>query len=361
MTSGFSRLRSLAGSSVASLACGLGIALAAPQAANASDRVIIASTGGAFDRALTEAWFKPFTAETGIEVVVVVATNAEMRARAAAMTQTGNVTWDLYLEGEIQAGSAAHRAVSEDLTEFCRQYADRADLPGNACTAGGALLQSTATLLAYRIGEGDGSEPRTWADMWDTAKFPGGRSFPNFDDPWRVMAAALLADGVPREELFPIDVERALTKLEEIRPAITLWWRTGDQSVQGFRNGDYSLGQIWLTRAKAMRDEGLPIGWSYQGAFLVGDRISLLRGAPNRENALKLISYWLDSPQAQAAACEVLSCTPPSSEAIAIMSEEVRSTMPTAEDINESIVVPDAEWINENAATLLQRWNEWIR
>lgn len=353
--------RRLSNLSFACLACGIGLALGAGERAIASERVIIASTGGAYDRALTQAWFEPFTEETGIEVVVVMATNAEMRARAAAMAQTGNVTWDLYLEGEIQAGSAAHREVTEDLSEFCLQYADRDDLPENACTAGGALLQSTATLLAYRTGEGEGPEPAGWADMWDAEQFPGGRSFPNFDDPWRVMAAALLADGVPREELFPIDVDRALTKLEEIRPAVTLWWRTGDQSVQGFRNGDYSLGQIWLTRAKAMQDEGLPISWSYQGAFLVGDRISLLRDAPNRENALKLISFWLDSPQAQATACEILSCTPPSSEAIALMSEEVRGTMPSAEELRDDIVAPDAEWINDNAATLLQRWNEWIR
>ncbi len=130
------------------------------------------------------------------------------------MVKTGNVTWDLYLDGEIQAASKAHKAVTEDLTDFCKQFAGRRDLGANACAAGGALLQSTATLLAYRTGEGNPT-PQTWADMWDSKTFPGERAFPNFDDPWRVMAAALLADGVSREELFPLDVERALRKLDE--------------------------------------------------------------------------------------------------------------------------------------------------
>ncbi|MBP1884746.1 ABC transporter substrate-binding protein [Sinorhizobium mexicanum] len=327
----------------------------------AAEQVIIASTGGAYDRALKEAWFDPFTKATGIEVVTVVATNAEMRAKAAAMVKTGNVSWDLYLDGEIQAASKAHREITEDLTEFCRQFADRPGLSANACAAGGALLQSTATLLAYRTGKPGEPVPESWADMWDTEKFPGDRAFPNFDDPWRVMAAALLADGVSRDELFPLDIDRAIAKLEQIRPSVSLWWKTGDQSVQGFRNGDYSLGQIWLTRAKAMQDEGLPIAWSYKASFLVGDRIALLKGAPNRDNALKLVAFWLNSPAAQAKACEALSCTPPSRDAVSLMSAEARRTMPQADDVRDHIIVPDAEWINTNAALLLQRWNEWIR
>jgi len=328
---------------------------------SAGERVVIASTGGAYDRALKEAWFAPFTKATGIEVVTVVATNSEMRSKAAAMAKTGNVTWDLYLDGEIQAASKAHREATEDLTEFCRQFADRKDLGAEACSAGGVLLQSTATLMAYRTDLPGEAVPATWADMWDTKKFPGERAFPNFDDPWRVMAAALLADGVTREKLFPLDVDRALAKLDQIRPAVSLWWKTGDQSVQGFRNGEYALGQIWLTRAKAMRNEGLPIAWSYKASFLVGDRIALLKNAPNRENALRLMAFWLNSPKAQAEACEILSCTPPSRDAIALMSDEARQTMPQGEEVRDYVIVPDAEWINENAAMMLQRWNEWIR
>ncbi|WP_425502240.1 extracellular solute-binding protein [Peteryoungia desertarenae] len=329
--------------------------------ARAQDQVIIASTGGAYDRALKEAWFDPFTEATGIAVTIISATNAEMRAKAAAMVKAGNVTWDLYLEGEIQSASEAHKQVTEDLSAFCERFSSRKDLAGNACTSGGALLQSTATLLAYRVSENMTVEPQGWADMWETDQFPGGRAFPNFDDPWRVLAAALLADGVARDELFPLDVDRALAKLDQIRDSVTVWWKTGDQSVQGFRSGEYDLGQIWLTRARAMKNEGLPIAWSYRQAFLVGDRVALLKGAPNREAALKLIAFWLENPSVQARACDVLSCTPPSTDAIALMSEETRSSMPTAEEVRSTIIIPDADWINANAAMLLQRWNTWVQ
>lgn len=329
--------------------------------ARAEDGVIIASTGGAYDRALKDAWFDPFSKATGIPVTIVSATNAEMRAKAVAMVKSGNVSWDLYLEGEIQAGSDAHRQVTEDLTAFCKRFSTQADLASNACEAGGALLQSTATLLVYRQDGEHKAIPETWADMWDVDKFPGGRAFPNFDDPWRVLAAALLADGVEKDNLFPLDVDRAFRKLDEIRDNVTLWWKTGDQSVQGFRNGEYDLGQIWLTRAKAMKTEGLPIGWSYKASFLVGDRIALIKGAPNRDNALKLIAFWLDNPSVQAKTCDILSCTPPSTAAISLMSDEVRKSIPTTAEIKDSVIIPDAAWINANAAMLLERWNNWVR
>lgn len=191
--------------------------------ASAEQRVVIATTGGTYEKALREAWFEPFTKATGIKVVTVSGTDAEKRAKVTAMVQTGNVTWDLYLDGEIQAGSDAHFAITEDLSDFCMQFINSTDLLADSCTRGGAKLQSTSTLLAYKLNE-NGSNPQTWADMWDLAKFPGARSFPNFDDPWRVLAAALLADGVPREKLFPLDVDRAFRKLAclALRPYTSL-------------------------------------------------------------------------------------------------------------------------------------------
>jgi len=329
-------------------------------AAANDDHLVIATTGGAYERALRKAWFDPFTSQTGIKVITVAGTNAQMRAKAAAMVKTGNVSWDLYLQGDIQASAAEHRNYAEDLSEFCRQFAGRPDLADDACTGAGVRLLSTATLLAYRTNVFD-KPPATWSDMWDTQNYPGGRTFPNFDDPWRVLAAALLADGVSRNDLFPLDIDRALAKLEKIRPAVSLWWKSGDQSVQGFRNGDYDIGQIWLTRAKALQSEGQPVAWSYKASFLVGDRIALIKNAANRQHALELLAFWLNSPEVQAKVCEELSCTPPSSAALALMSKEARSAMPSAKDIADYAIVPDAKWINDNAALMLERWNAWIQ
>lgn len=342
------------------LALTLAVIVAAPVAASAQDKVVIATTGGAYEEALRKAWFEPFTKATGIEVVAVAATGGVMRAQTRAMAQSGNVTWDIYFEGEIQASSAEHMEVATDLTSFCAEYAGRPDLAANTCIKGGVIIAAGATLMAYDKAALQGREPKSWADMWDARTFPGGRAFPNFGDPWRVLAAALLADGVTKDALFPLDLDRAFAKMEEIRPQVSLWWKTGDQSVQGFRNGDYSIGQIWLTRANALKTEGRDVGWSYDAAFLVGDRATLLKGAPNEANARRMLEFWLKTPETQARLCEAMLCTPPSRDAIALMSAAAQAAMPTADQVEKTVVVPDADWINAHRDEMIERWNAWI-
>ena len=36
-----------------------------------------------------------------------------------------------------------------------------------------------------------------------------------------------MADGVAPDKLYPLDVDRAFKKLEEIKPNITVWWTSG--------------------------------------------------------------------------------------------------------------------------------------
>ncbi len=45
------------------------LAISAHAGATSANEVVIASTGGAYDRALKEAWFDPFTEQTGIRNV----------------------------------------------------------------------------------------------------------------------------------------------------------------------------------------------------------------------------------------------------------------------------------------------------
>ena len=47
-------------------------------------------------------------------------------------------------------------------------------------------------------------------------KFPGRRALRNH--PIATLEAALMADGVAPDKLYPLDVDRAFKKLEEIKP-----------------------------------------------------------------------------------------------------------------------------------------------
>lgn len=72
--------------------------------------------------------------------------------------------------------------------------------------------------------------PQNWHDFFDTTKFPGKRALRNAAEGGGY-EAALLADGVPREKLYPLDYDRATKKLNTIRKNL-VFWDTGAQSQQ---------------------------------------------------------------------------------------------------------------------------------
>ena len=53
--------------------------------------------------------------------------------------------------------------------------------------------------------------------------------------------AALIADGVPMEKLYPIDANRAFKKLEQLKPHVLVWWNSGAQSVQILQDGEVDM------------------------------------------------------------------------------------------------------------------------
>lgn len=354
--------RSISLDTAASIARQIGLALVLTSTAAAqSGEIVVATTGGAYDRALKEVWFEPFTKTTGIKVSTVTATDAEQRTRAQAMATAGRVTWDIINNVDIIAESAQNHSFTRDLTDFCRQFNTRKDLVEKSCNPAGVRISFNATMLAFNAQRFKGGEPVTWADFWDTARFPGPRALPSFNDPWRVFAAALIADGVQPDKLFPLDIDRALKKLDAIKPQIQLWWRTGDQSQQGFRNAEYVMGMIWGTRASALKAEGQPVGTSYDGAFLLADTMQILRDGPNSTGAETLLKFYLDHPEVQAKLAERLNVTPPSLDAIAEMSETARANIPNSPVAFKGIVKHDSAWIAANQAKMLDAWNAWIQ
>jgi mannopine transport system substrate-binding protein len=322
--------------------------------------VVVATTGGAYNQAITEIWFEPFTKQTGINVKTVVATDAQMRSKAQAMFEAKDVTWDIINNVDILAASAQNRAFTEDMTEFCKQFSTREDLTDSTCNPSGVKITYNATLLAFNADKFKDKKPQTWADFWNIKDFPGPRALPNFGDPWRVLAAALLADGVPADKLFPLDIDRAFKKLDQIKPQLTLWWKTGDQSQQGFRGGDYVVGMIWGTRVSALKAEGQPVQSSYDQAFMLADTMQILKNSPNKEGAQALLKFYLDNPAVQAKFAEKFGITPVSQEAIKLMSDEGRAKIPTSPEAFDKIVKHDPVWINDNQAKMLEAWNAWI-
>ena len=105
------------------------------------------------------------------------------------------------------------------------------------------VLQYAFT-IAYNTDVFPDDHPTSWADFFNVEKYPGKRGF------WRsvtsgIFEAALLADGVPADQLYPLDIDRAFRKLDSIKEHI-VFYDTGDQQVQLVASG-----RRWCRRGMA--------------------------------------------------------------------------------------------------------------
>ena len=146
-----------------------------------------------------------------------------------------------------------------------------------------------STNLAYRSDKFPNGGPKTWAEFWDVKKFPGNRSM--FNNAVRAAQFALVADGVPPDKIFPMDVDRAFKKLDQIKPHIKVWWTQGNQSQQLLRDGEVDMMVMWNARASELQQQGLPVELVWHGATITTTMWGIAKGAPNRKLAWEFLQF----------------------------------------------------------------------
>jgi putative spermidine/putrescine transport system substrate-binding protein len=214
-----------------------------PDAAQAQGarQVVLANWGGDSIRHFQTIFGEPFTRETGTRVVIDGSGPAAGRIRA--MVEARRVTWDVCdssvansvilgrqnLVQKMDYGRVDRAAV---FPEFTYEY----------CVA--AYLFSN--VLTWDTSKFGGRAPQSWADFWNVRDFPGRRTMRR--DLQGAFEIALLADGVPMNQLYPLDERRAMAKLREIKPH-TIFWSSAADSQTLLREGEVTMGCLWSTRA----------------------------------------------------------------------------------------------------------------
>jgi putative spermidine/putrescine transport system substrate-binding protein len=167
----------------------------------------------------------PFSKATGIRVVD---TGPPDLAKIKAMVETKRVEWDVV---QVEA-DFVHRGRTENLLErLDYKVISTRDVLPEAIDDYGITFQFGATSIAYRTDTFPaGNGPKSWADFWDVRRFPGRRALPK--QTYHLFPAALAADGVPRDKLYPIDVDRVLRSLERIRPHVVKFFEGFPQAAQ---------------------------------------------------------------------------------------------------------------------------------
>ena len=183
-----------------------GVLMATAGAPALADEVVLATTGGLMRNMMEEYMYLPFEDATGTTVIPFDIEVPDQWARAEGMMRTKNVEFDIVTATgpDLVGRTDMLMDIPCDKLEDGKEFG----LKG-ACQPKGVARTTGGMVLAYNKDAFDGKAPQNWADFWDTETFPGPRGLPDTGDrDWWLPAAALLADGVKKEDLFPLDLDR---------------------------------------------------------------------------------------------------------------------------------------------------------
>ncbi len=314
--------------------------------------VVFNGAGGSWQDNARKAWLEPFAAKQGVKVVDTFPFDL---GKMSTMVKTKTVQWDV-----TDCPSAfVTTAIQRDLVEpIDFGVVDRGALPpenyGDKWVAYG-IFSSNIVYDKRRIPGPD--VPKSWQDYWDLKRFPGPRSFRN--EPPIALEAALLADGVPADKLYPLDLDRAFRKLDEIKKDVR-WWPSAQQSVQLIADGEVAMGVTFSSRAISARKQGAPLEVVWNQGIMARTRFVVPKGAPNREDAMRLINFIIQ-PEQQARFATLNTSAPANPKAFANINPAMAPDLPSYPANREKMVMLDelGYW-GQNSEAVFKRFNAWL-
>ena len=318
--------------------------------------VTFASWGGAYQDTQKACYCDPFAKQTGATVIQDGPMN---EAKLRAMIEGGQPVWDVVDVTHDSIYNYIKNNMLEKL-DLSKINVSRIDPKYRNDYGIGDIAWS------YNIGYStkvfsDTSHPRTWADVFDLARFPGMRTL-NADGPQPVFEVALMADGVPIEKLYDVlstdaGVKRALTKLDTIKKK-TIFWDTNSQSQQLFIDGEVSCGLILNGRIYDAVKKGGALGIEWNQNIQSIDYLVIPRGSKNIELAHALIDEMTVADN-QAKLANIIAYAPTNPAAFSSIDQKIAPWLSTnPANVAQGFLI-NAEFWRENQEKLTQIYEAW--
>ncbi len=348
------RRRFLKGAGAVAATAPLGPLLVTEHTTAQTRTLYINSWGGSFTAAQEVAYFKPFTAATGIQVRTITPVSY---GKIKAQVQSGTYQFDMTSVNSMLWLRASREGLAEPIDWTIVR---KETLQPDSIVADGHGIASyiQGTNLCYRSDKFPNGGPKSWTDFWDVKKFPGNRSL-CINDAFRSLTFALLADGVPRDQLYPLDIERGFRKLGEIKPHIKVWWREGTQSQQLIRDGEVDMMSIWNARATELKQQGVPVELVWNGAVRSTSTWCVLKGAPNRKLAWEFIQFTTQA-KPQAEFNTRLYYGPINPAAYEFIPSAIRVELPTYPENLAVSVRGNDTWEADRITQVEERFTQWV-
>jgi len=342
------------------LALSGGAAIGIPRIASAQQAVppkpmsiVVNAAGGSVNKALREAFFNEFEKRYGIKVIDTSPTDF---GKLRAMVQSGNVEWSVMEINEADAERAIKMNLLEPLDRTVINMAGHPkELQDNKYVVTRGIY---STVLGYRTDVyANRPRPTGWAEFWNVTKFPGPRALRN--SPVDNLEFALMADGVKPSQIYPIDIDRAFRKMDQIKAHVSVWWTTGAQSAQVLIDKEVVLGTAWHGRFYTAIQDGAPIAIDFNEGIIHRTPFGIPRGAKDAYWGQRFLAL-LTEPQLQAKYANQMSYPGLHKDAINYTDPAMIPFLPTSANNLPKMVWTNAEWWNNNADPVQERWNRWM-
>lgn len=315
-------------------------------------QIVVNASGGSMTNIMRKAYSDAYEKAYGIRVID---TSPVDFGKLRAMVESGNVEWTVTEIGGQDAVRAAEMNLLEPIDP---KIVDRSAYPKELQDKYAYSSSIYSTVLGYRTDVfKNGSQPKGWAEFWDVKKFPGARSLRNH--PVDNLEFALLADGVAPDKLYPIDMDRAFKKLDEIKPHITVWWTTGAQPAQLLLDKEVVLASGWNGRFFDLLKKDAPIAIEWQGGAIKQGTFGIPRGAKDAYWGQKYLAMMTD-PKNQAVYANELAYPGPHPDVVKYVDKSVLPALPNTPENYAKQFLIDVKWWSDNGNAAQERWNRWM-
>ena len=316
-------------------------------------QIVFNDSGGAMQNAMRKAFYDEFEKRYGIKVIN---TSPVDLGKLQAMVQSGNVEWTVTEIGGQDAILAEQSGMLEPLD---LKIIDLSKYPENLRSRKYVFPKGVySTVMGYRTDVfAEGKRPQSWADFWDTKKFPGPRTMQNA--PVDNLEFALIADGVSKDKLYPLDLDRAFKKLDQIKKDVAVWWTTGAQSAQVLIDKEAVLGTAWNGRYYVPITQGAPLAIEWNQGALKESSFGIPKGAKDVYWGQKFLALVAEA-QPQGVYANIIGYPGLNLDAIKYTDAKLIPYLPTNPDYLPKQFWTDLAWWKDNGPAVQERWSRWL-
>jgi putative spermidine/putrescine transport system substrate-binding protein len=313
-------------------------------------KLVVVSFGGDWQTAQRKAIFEPFERKYNVDIVEVEYNGDYSLIKEKA--RKGE--WDVVdvEPAELLMGSRDGIYEPIDYTKI-----NRDELVPEAIHEYGLGVITYAIVMGYssELFKPGKPHPSTWTDFWNTKEYPGKRGLHN--SPQWMFEIALLSQGTPKNQLYPIDIGKALAQLDRIKSQ-TIFFETWAQPAQLIQRGEVSMTAGTNGRLLAAKQEGLPIEISWEQGIITVEYYVVPKGLKNKDLAMKFIAFAA-SAEGQKDIPKYIAYGPTNRKAMVQVDPSLAKNLPTAKENYSKLVAFNPEWWLKNKSEAIRRYNEW--